>query len=88
MQLRNLTQLGALIRQRRGEQGMTQQQLAERIGVTRRWVVQVESGNGNPTTNHLFKCLDVLGIQIGELPQQTDTPGNPSLRDLMTRYRR
>ncbi|WP_092258937.1 helix-turn-helix domain-containing protein [Corynebacterium cystitidis] len=59
-----VAELAAAIRQRRLEQDWTQQQLAEKIGCSRKWVIDLEQGK---TTVELLPVLDaisVLGLEI------------------------
>ena len=39
-------QIGAAIRGARSRQGLTQKDLADQAGVSRRWLIMLESGNG------------------------------------------
>ena len=56
--------LGALVRQKRQDQGLTQAELAERIGTTRQWVSQFESGTLNPRVGLVLAALTALGLDI------------------------
>lgn len=56
--------LGALVRQERQDQGLTQAELAERIGTTRQWVSQFESGTLNPRVGLVLAALTALGLDI------------------------
>ena len=44
MQIRTPTDLGALLRERRREMGLSQAALAARVGASRQWVVDLERG--------------------------------------------
>ena len=66
---------GALIRQLRTEQHMTQKQLAERLCVSDKAVSKWECGNGCPDVSLLPALADVLGTDIqvllsGEINKQ------------------
>ena len=56
--------LGALVRQKRQDQGLTQAELAERIGTTRQWVSQFESGTLNPRVGLVLAALTALDLDI------------------------
>ena len=56
--------LGALVRQERQDQGLTQAELAERIGTTRQWVSQFESGTLNPRVGLVLAALTALDLDI------------------------
>lgn len=56
--------LGATIRQRRLEKGLTQVELARRIGVERKWVMRLESGSGAAEFGSVFKAMKALDLQL------------------------
>ena len=58
---------GAFIAQLRREQGLTQKELAECLGVTDKAVSRWETGKGLPDTALLKPLGDVLGVSVGEL---------------------
>ena len=55
------------IRVERAVLRMTQQQLAERIGVARQTINAIEKGDYNPTINLCIKICKVLGKTLDEL---------------------
>lgn len=61
--LRTAEQLGALIRLRRKERRLSQRALAELLGVERKWVLRLESGNPGAELGLVLKALDTLGIR-------------------------
>ncbi|MFV0432983.1 MAG: helix-turn-helix domain-containing protein [Leucobacter sp.] len=56
--------LGNLIRYVRKRHGLTQRELAERLGVTHRWLSELESGKGKQANNRYFEVLRLLGIEL------------------------
>lgn len=46
---------------------MTQQQLADAIGVSRQTVVAIEKGKYPPSLEVAFKIADVFTVEIGEV---------------------
>jgi HTH-type transcriptional regulator/antitoxin HipB len=64
MRLRTPKDIGALIRQRRHELELTQIQLAERVGVSRQWVVDVERGKARAEIGLVLRALDVLDATL------------------------
>ncbi len=60
-------QVGALIAELRKEQGLTQKQLAEQLGVTDKAVSKWERGAGYPDITLLSKLAAALHISTGEL---------------------
>lgn len=47
--------------------GLTQADLAERIGVTRQTIIAIEQGKYSPSLEVAFKIARVLGVPIGEV---------------------
>ena len=52
--------------------GMTQNDLAQSVNVSRQTLVAVESGNYNPSINLCVDICKVLGCTLDELFWQTD----------------
>jgi len=48
---------------------MTQQQLAERVGVTRQTVIAIEQGKYAPSLEVAFKIADVFGVPLDRVFQ-------------------
>jgi len=46
---------------------MSQQQLAERVGVTRQTIIAIERGKYSPSLEVAFKIADVLGLPLAEV---------------------
>lgn len=62
LRVRNVRELGLLLRQRRRDQGWSQQELATRIGASRHWVIGVETGKATAEIGLVFKALSALGL--------------------------
>jgi transcriptional regulator with XRE-family HTH domain len=58
----------------REAKGWTQQELADRIGVSRTAVTQWESGRTTPTANNLAAVASILGVSMerfyGRVPER------------------
>lgn len=63
--------MGSRVRERRLARGFTQEQLAERAGLSYKFVGEVERGLGNPTLVTLASLADALGIDPGDLVRIT-----------------
>jgi y4mF family transcriptional regulator len=61
--IRNPEQLGRAIRLKRKEKGLSQSALAQRLGVGRKWVLGIESGNPRAEFGLVLKTLDLLGLR-------------------------
>ena len=55
------------LKERRGELGLTQAELAERAGVTRKTVNTVENGVFTPSTTLAIKLSQALGLSVEQL---------------------
>jgi putative transcriptional regulator len=55
------------LKERRGELGLTQAELAERVGVTRKTVNTVENGVFTPSTTLAIKLSQALGLTVEQL---------------------
>ncbi|GAA4971271.1 helix-turn-helix domain-containing protein [Kineococcus glutinatus] len=62
-----LAQLGGQVRERRRGAGLTVQQLADRAGVSRRLLTQVELGQANPSMVTVDKLARALGVDFPTL---------------------
>ncbi|WP_291279754.1 helix-turn-helix domain-containing protein [Galactobacter sp.] len=56
--------LGELMRQQRLSLGLTQAALAERAGVSRRWLIKAEAGQFSTAIGMYMQVLDVLGLAL------------------------
>lgn len=59
--------MGARVRQLRHARRLTQEQLAERAGLSYKFLGEVERGRGNPTLTTLAALSDALGIRLVDL---------------------
>jgi len=86
-QMRNPEQLGRAIRLKRKEKGLSQSELAARLGVGRKWVIGIESGNPKAELGLVLKTLDALGLRAflseegRSSPTQDRRPPEPSRLD-------
>lgn len=71
MRIKTTEQIGHLIHRERVKKQWTQQQLADKVGVGREWIVSVEKGRSNPQLDLVLRTLTALnlGIQISSLPK-------------------
>lgn len=53
----------------RQERDMTQQQLAEALGVSRQTVISIENGKYDPSLPLAFRIAHYLGVQIEDIFQ-------------------
>ena len=46
---------------------MTQQQLAEKVGVSRQTIISIEAGKYSPSLELAFRIAEAFGVKIDEL---------------------
>lgn len=63
----NQSKVGAFIAEKRKEHGMTQKQLAEKLGITDRAVSKWETGKSLPDASLMLELCDLLGITVNDL---------------------
>ncbi len=59
--------IGKFLQELRKEKGMTQEQLAEKMGVARRTVSRWETGNNMPDLDILIELSDLYSVDLREL---------------------
>jgi len=64
MRVKTTAELGALIRERRRQIGMDQKTLAAKAGVSRFWVIDIESGKPRAEVGLVLRALHALGLSI------------------------
>ena len=61
------TQLGAKIARLRSSHGISQATLALMVGVSRKYLIDIECGRANPTVDMLERIAGGLGTSVAEL---------------------
>lgn len=64
MLIHNVRELGTRMRDQRLQLGLTQAELAKRVGVTRFWVMQVERGSAGAEIGLILRALSALDLEI------------------------
>jgi HTH-type transcriptional regulator/antitoxin HipB len=64
MRIRNAKEIGALVRENRLKIKLSQAQLAERVGVSRLWIVHLEKGQSTAQLDLVLRTLDILGLSL------------------------
>jgi putative transcriptional regulator len=52
---------------RRQADGMTQEELADRVGVTRQTIISIEAGKYNPSVGLALRLAGAFGVRVEEL---------------------
>jgi HTH-type transcriptional regulator/antitoxin HipB len=94
MIIRTPAELGATIKDRRRQLRLGQQQLAEKVGVSRQWLIEVERGKSGAEIGLVFRTLAALGITLradaGDTPPAPKKPaaGTVDLDAIIAKARR
>jgi HTH-type transcriptional regulator/antitoxin HipB len=64
MLLRTPIDLGSAIRERRRQLHLDQSDLAKEVGVSRKWIIDVEKGKPRAEIGLILRALDVLGLRL------------------------
>jgi HTH-type transcriptional regulator/antitoxin HipB len=70
--IRTPQEVGLLVRDRRNALGLTQEELAERVGATRQWVRLLESGKPRLELGLTLRALHALGLTLDAQPLARD----------------
>ena len=74
MRIRTPADLGALIRDHRTRLGLDQKSLAQKVGVSRQWIVDAEKGKARAEIGLLLRTVGALDIA---LDADKEGPGKP-----------
>lgn len=78
MLIRTPKDLGAALRDHRRRRDLDQQALADKIGASRQWVVEVEKGKPRAEVGLVLRALDALGLALSVAenpPSKQAAPG-------------
>ncbi|EWT03340.1 DNA-binding protein [Intrasporangium oryzae NRRL B-24470] len=62
--IRSATDLGAFLAEVRASSDLTQDEVAERLGISRRYLYEIESGKPSLYTDRLFALLRLYGVTL------------------------
>jgi HTH-type transcriptional regulator/antitoxin HipB len=62
MILKTPEDIGAFIKERRNTLGLTQEELARRCEMSRKWVVEIEKGKPGAALGQVLRAIRVLGL--------------------------
>lgn len=68
MRIGDAQELGRYVRDRRRAAGMSQEALAARALVSRRWLTEMESGKATAEVGLILKVVAALGLYVDLLP--------------------
>jgi HTH-type transcriptional regulator / antitoxin HipB len=74
MRVSSIRDVSAAVRGRRRDLGLSQAKLADRAGVSRKWVSEFEAGKPGVELGHVLAVLDELGLVMDIRGSSEDTP--------------
>ncbi|MGH7583247.1 MAG: helix-turn-helix domain-containing protein [Gemmatimonadales bacterium] len=75
MIVRTTRDFGRLVRQARRDGDLTQARLAELVGVSRKWIIDIEAGKKTLEFGLALRTLNALGIDLDGRPRHERSPG-------------
>jgi HTH-type transcriptional regulator/antitoxin HipB len=69
---RSARDIGRFVQRARRARGLSQAALADELGLTRQYVSEVESGDGNLYISRLFEMFAELGVDVRLVERGTD----------------
>jgi len=83
MRIRTPLDLGAIIRDRRKKLRLDQKSLADKVGVSRQWIVEVEKGKPGAEIGLVLRTVEALGIKLAvDEPQKVTGQTSPPPVDI------
>lgn len=82
MQMKTISDIGALTRDRRAQFRWSQEELAKRVGVSRLWIVQLEKGKPTAQVGLVLRVLKELGIALDASPSSHDDSSRDSRKNI------
>jgi HTH-type transcriptional regulator / antitoxin HipB len=64
VRIRTPAEIGQIVKAARHQQGRTQAQLAESIGASRKWIVDLEAGRTMGDVGLILRVLNALGLDL------------------------
>lgn len=64
MRIRTAIDIGLVIRDHRRKLGLDQRVLADRVGVSRQWIVEIEKGKPRAEIGLVLRTLETLGLDL------------------------
>lgn len=62
-----LKRIGIKLQAARRLKGLTQEQIANKVGITRNYYSQIERGERNPTTTVIVSIIEALGVELTDI---------------------
>ena len=79
--------LGDRIKEYRQKSGMSQEKIAEFVGVSRQAVTKWEANQTAPSTENLFKLAEIFGIKVDDLLETEDNEKQSTAAEIYYLYK-
>lgn len=82
--------LGERIKNQRSRAGLSQERVAELVGVSRQSVTKWESGQSAPSTENLFRLAEIFGTTVDlllDIPKENTTQSDDQEKELASQVR-
>lgn len=73
MIIRTTKELGQLLRDHRSRRGLTQAQLADLVGVSRKWIIDLEGGKRTTDLSLVLLTINALELELDAHPRKKRT---------------
>lgn len=83
----DMKRMGTIIQGARISRGMTQTALADKIEVSLRTIIAIETGKRNPTFEVLYKIIQELSIPADLIFRPEDVTGTPEQEQFIREFR-
>ncbi len=83
MQLTSIRELAAVIKDRRRIKGWSQAALAERVGVSRDWIINLEKAKPTIELGLVFRALKALDLSLALAPAPAPPEGSIDLGKIL-----
>lgn len=90
MRIRSASELGAVVKGRRKDLGLSQAEVAGRAGIARKSIVELEAGATQPELRLTLRVLESLGLSltVEPTPQRRPKKRGLDLDALLSEHRR
>ncbi len=85
MQIQKPSDLARLVKTRRQAHGLTQQEVADDVGITRQSLARIERGHGGVSFDTVLRILEKLDIHLEAAPNSQRQLATPSFDDSLQR---
>ena len=88
MKARSIQDVAATVRGRRTDLGLSQGELAQRVGVSRKWIYEFEAGKPTAEFGLVMRVLEELGLSLDINPTSGEPAGTRDLDRLLEDQKR